>query len=238
MYLLKIFFVLSLGAITGLNAKKPVYHCKHPKNKYYHVYSFGSVHLNETHPHLEPSCDIPASSIKKVHIHGKLHTLTSDICDRYPEITHYNASDVGLSRIHLNAFNGCHKLTSLELQENKLTTLPQSLFKNNSLLKVLDLSSNGFTSFDWRILHNTPALKELRLTDNQFEKFLISDMPILPHLWDLYIDKNKFTDLNVERVNEKFPSLYKLFFKNNYMNETKYDEILEYLQDHNVYWIY
>lgn len=188
--------------------EKPVYQCI-VVNFYQRqpVIIFENITLNETHPYFETSCEHSVELPTHLKLTGQMHTLTSDICDDYPNTEVYKAEDLGIERIHSNAFYGCHELQNLKLNKNKLTALPQNLFLNNQKITTLELSENVFRNIDGKVFQHTPALHSLRLFYNQLEKFPFDDMPILLHLTCLSFGMNKCEDLNMEAVVEKFPKL-------------------------------
>lgn len=167
---------------------------------------FGPLNLNETHPNFMPTCDHPESYMENVYLTGEMHTLTSDICDAYSTITLIDSGATGLERIDLNAFHGCHQLKELYLADNKLTIIPDDVFKNNAKLESLNLHQNQFKTFEGKIFQHTPMLMKFYFTDNPLEKFLTDDMPILSHLSILDLRGNK-EDLNVEKLLKKCPML-------------------------------
>jgi hypothetical protein len=214
-----------LPPLGEIYVEKPVYECS-VSNKDGNDYAidFSDLNLSENQPHFKPSCKVSENLVKGVILIGQIHTLTSDICDKYQEITLYDASTLGLERIHSNALHGCRQLENLNLGFNKLTTLPQDLFKYNELV-TLDLSKNNFRNLDGKIFQFTPALEKLDLDNNQFETFPFDDMPVLPNLSKLSINSNNLKNFNATLVMEKFPKLADITMENNNMSVHKMVEL-------------
>jgi hypothetical protein len=217
------------------STQKPVYECQlYESSAVEYSCRLENVNLNEAHPYFEPSFTVSASFVKKIQIQGKMHTLTSDLCDKFPNIEQYFAVKLNLEQIHSNAFQGCHQLKEVHLFENKLTTLPQDLFKNNTKLLYLYLGANNFTNFDEKFFEFIPALYTLHLGENQLQKFPFENMPILHNLRELQIGENKLDDLDVEAVLKYCPKLKAIIFNKNNIMEQKYDEIKNLFLSNNV----
>ena len=64
-------------------------------------------------------------------------------------------------------------LTEVYLDDNNLTSVPESIFQNNRNLEVIDLRHNLITVFTLRHFQGLPRLRKLDLQDNQDRKSVV-----------------------------------------------------------------
>lgn len=190
--------------IENLQLKKPIYTCTEDLLR---STIFDKMNLNETHPFFEPQCDKPTESITEVYLEGSIHTLTSDICDKFVDIESFYAWEIGLKNIHIDAFKGCSKLRELKLSGNELTTIPKDFLINNSQLSTLDLQNNKLSNIDGDFLRHTPLLEFLFLNGNQLTKFPFIYMPVMEKLEKITIGRNNLSYLSPTETLRSCPML-------------------------------
>ncbi len=100
-----------------------------------------------------------------------------------------------------------HNLEVLEIQNNRLTSLPEGLAELVRL-RVLNLSENGFMSLPFETLSRLPIV-ELSVVKNKLDGVLIKmDDVELPQLQHLDVSCNALTSLAIGDV--RFPALHQL----------------------------
>ncbi|XP_069501048.1 toll-like receptor 5 isoform X2 [Ambystoma mexicanum] len=82
----------------------------------------------------------------------------------------------------VNIFHNLRKLMSLNLAQNRLSTLPEDLFLGLSSLQKLDLSRNMLTFLHEQLLQGLTSLKTLRLNENSFATLSPAAWSQLPSL--------------------------------------------------------
>lgn len=138
-----------------------------------------------------------------------MHTLTSDLCDAFPNIEIFNADFLGLEKVEENAFVNCKKLDRLYFSRNKLEDddLKPGIFKNNPKIRSLLLEGNHFKRLDLTVFNNLQKLEELRLYRNELEQFVLKDVTPLKKLDSLYLEYNQLPDVDEKEIAIKFPNL-------------------------------
>lgn len=138
-----------------------------------------------------------------------MHTLTSDLCDAFPNIEIFNADFLGLEKIEQNAFENCKKLDRVYFSRNKLEDddLTQDTFKHNPKMRSLLLEGNRFKKLDMTVFNNLQKLEELRLYRNELEQFDLKNVTPLKKLDSLYLEYNQLPDVDETEIVMKFPNL-------------------------------
>jgi len=168
---------------------------------------FNGLSLTEINPYFHPESDVPAESVEAIHLTGRMHTLTSDICDKFPNLRSFNAYNIYLKQIHADAFSNCKKLEYLRLYNNNLTSIPENLLETNTMLKNLRLDFNQLGSIDENIFKNLFSLKSLALDHNKLINFPLSDMPILNTVTELWLNENNLKHISAADIRRKFPNV-------------------------------
>ncbi|XP_071493549.1 uncharacterized protein [Diadema antillarum] len=87
-----------------------------------------------------------------------------------PALTHLNLAGNIIKIIADNAFIHFPLVTSLNLSENEIVTLPVTLFHNMSYLVELDMSGNNLTTLHGQQFRGNPSLQFLNLNRNQLQE--------------------------------------------------------------------
>ncbi|XP_063701732.1 uncharacterized protein LOC134831838 [Culicoides brevitarsis] len=164
------------------------YHCVVPKcnekapNDHIICYN---LRLNESHPNVNLIPDHPNPRQLKYLVLGgsrdtfgsRMHTLTADICNSFPNLLTLEAQYLGLEKIDDNAFDNCTSLEHLNLSYNKLKFFNTNKWKTQQNLTELKIAGNKFESIDPKMLKKTfPMLKNIELSNNEITK---SDLKLL-----------------------------------------------------------
>lgn len=212
-----LYFLFLLEKFYFISQTVPINECNSRRSN-----TFCSIRqYNESHPHFRPISNIPAREITSVNLVGylgaRMHTLTSDLCDAFPNIEIFNADFLGLEKVEENAFEKCKKLERLYFSRNKLEDddLKPSLFKHNPRLRSLLLEGNMFKRLDMTVFNNLQKLEELRLYRNELEIFEIKNVTPLRKLDSLYLEYNQLMDVDEKEIIEKFPHLKEISLCNN-----------------------
>lgn len=174
--------------------------------------SFKNICLDARHINFVPESDVsPQNTTTTIDLGGgsgsRMHTLTSDICNKFPSVTSYRASFLGLTKINVDAFNNCKHLQRLNLGYNHLTQLTQDLFIENLEIKYLYLYYNRLREIDPGIFKPLVKLEKVHLEGNLLQNFYMKELPVLPTLRSLFLNKNSLKNLEVKRFPKKFPRL-------------------------------
>uniref|UniRef100_A0A336MFS3 CSON000809 protein n=1 Tax=Culicoides sonorensis TaxID=179676 RepID=A0A336MFS3_CULSO len=199
------------------------------------------MQYNETHPRFMPVSNIPNKEVQSVNLVGylgaRMHTMTSDLCDAFPNIEIFNADFLGLEKVEENAFDNCKKLERLYFSRNKLQDddLKPGLFKNNLKLRSLLLEGNQFKKLDLTVFNNLQKLEELRLYRNELEQFELKDLTPLKKLDSLYLEYNQLPDVDEKEILVKFPNLKEISLCNNAkINSARLKNLKDFFKAKNV----
>ena len=96
--------------------------------------------------------------------------LTRDKMLRFKNITTLYLKGCSMDRIEANTFDHMRNLFALNLESNRLSSLPNKLFKFNVRLSTLVLNSNRLTEFNATKL-GLQNVNDLRITDNRIVTF-------------------------------------------------------------------
>uniref|UniRef100_A0A336LBA6 CSON007501 protein n=1 Tax=Culicoides sonorensis TaxID=179676 RepID=A0A336LBA6_CULSO len=189
--------------------------------KYDSICIFNDVHLNETHPHFNPihvkgliDFGYPSSVYLMGDQNNSFHTLTSDLCNAFPNINDFKISEVGLVSLESDAFYNCKLLKDLDIHGNNVEHLPQNLLLKSLRLKNFSLRQNKIKQLPVGFFDTTKVLTFLMLNEPLMEKFVklstepsTGDIKQLTLMKQLYIGENSITDLDISYVSRAFPNL-------------------------------
>ncbi|KAL5274107.1 Tl.2 family protein [Megaselia abdita] len=108
-----------------------------------------------------------------------------------------------VKRLQLNFFP--ETLKELSIRGNDIIFLTTNQFQNLSKLEFLDLSENKIQILSNTILTNHTSLKVLKLNNNNLKKISSDHFYMLPSLEELYLQRNSIQDIESEafiRLNE------------------------------------
>ena len=111
------------------------------------------------------------------------------------EIFVLNLSNVNLSTLQADDFNGLSNLTDLDLQNNQLSTLPESIFSNLQRLNRIRLGNNNIEELPDGVFSNLPSLDRLGLNNNQLKTLSDNLFANVPNLFELDLRGNQLGDL-------------------------------------------
>lgn len=145
-----------------------------------------------------------------------VNTISSDICDTFRHIIQLEIKTAQVKNIVKGAFKNCKEMKLLYMPNNNLhDTLDENLFRTNVKLNFINFQSNALSYWHPKSFDKL-RLKQLWLAHNQMNDFPITlIMRSKNTLNTLYIDNNKLTDLDAERLVENFPKLLRVHFHSN-----------------------
>uniref|UniRef100_A0A336N756 CSON008054 protein n=1 Tax=Culicoides sonorensis TaxID=179676 RepID=A0A336N756_CULSO len=202
----------------NLQANVPNFTCN---AKYDSICIFNDVHLNETHPHFNPihvkgliDFGDPSSVYLMGDQNNSFHTLTSDLCNAFPNVNDFKISEVGLVTLQSDAFYNCKLLKELDIHGNNVEHLPQNLLLKSLRLKNFSLRQNKIKQLPVGFFDTTKVLTFLMLNEPLMEKFVklstepsTGDIKQLTLMKQLYIGENSITDLDTFYILRAFPNL-------------------------------
>lgn len=188
---------------------------------------------------------VPRQPVREIEVlviwSSKVAVLTSDICETLRYLKIFRIPSVGLTSVEADAFQKCPHLKEIDLGLNYLSSLPSGIFDWNERLELVYLHTNKFTTIDEKVfkynknlvmvrlynnnLHclpsnlfeNTPKLNFLDLGKNQLRllSFLEEGMSVLESVSKVYLDHNKLSDVDEQKVIKTFPDLETIWLEGN-----------------------
>lgn len=140
--------------------------------------SHNELESGEMHPAVfeglyAPTAYEPIQNLKVLNLsHNSLHTLDPDLFEHFPNLEELDISFNPFKVIDQNseiAISTIGRLTTLEMSDMELKTLPQNIFHAPRNLKTLDLSGNLFEKIP-EALEHAIELVSLNIDDNVFVK--------------------------------------------------------------------
>lgn len=209
------------------------------------------LYLKASHKHFVIAPNYNITKINAVQIrNSNIEVLTEAICTALPVTELFIANLQGLKFIDENAFEKCTKLEAVHLHRNLLTELPSRLFSTNLELKNFEMFGFGINwkmdnTMDMReyrlrslpngFFQNNQKLQRVMLANNQLvDVSFLESMTPLKSLTEIYLDGNRLSDVNVEKLYEKFPKLKTLDLYQNEFWCDRAEQIHEFLTAKNI----
>lgn len=190
---------------------------------------------------------------------SRLEVLTDDICRTLPFLKLFIAHRQGVAIVEENAFKPCAKMEIVDLYHNSLTTLPPGIFHWNPELTKVKFGQNDITSIDENLFENNPNLTHVLFTFNRLnflprnlfrnnpklarldfsdnelrELSFLEELPVMRSVTFIGLNGNKLSDLNVEKLSEKFPNLKRIWFEDNQIWCERKERIHDFLNATNI----
>nr|ABB21164.1 variable lymphocyte receptor A [Eptatretus stoutii] len=140
-----------------------------------------------------------------------------------------------LSSLPRTAFHGLNKLTYLNLQWNKLQTLPAGVFDELKNLETLRIQQNQLKSLPSGIFDKLTKLTDLRLSSNKLQSLPEGVFDKLTKLTRLDLDYNQLKSLP-SGVFDKLTELKDLSLQNNQLQRVP-DGAFDYLSNIKTLWL-
>ncbi|KAJ8666869.1 hypothetical protein QAD02_008531 [Eretmocerus hayati] len=125
-------------------------------------------------------------------------------------------STINTLRFELMSKKYSGSLTTLDLSNNDITSLPLDIFGSTNFLKIVNLSNNLLTILDSTIFQNLKHLETLDLSNNHIEKV---NLITFPNLKVLDMSHNSIGNLDVE-FHKAFPLLTDLNLSHNNLDDS------------------
>lgn len=143
------------------------------------------LNLNQSNRYFTPVSTIPAEQVRIIHLGGHpqifsnspssvMHTLTSNLCQTFPNLKIIDAKYLGLVEIEQDALRECSNLEAIYLGSNKLEKIDQNLFKHNKNLEKIRLEDNKFTKIDLNLFEELRHLNELGFDGQLLDEFHVN----------------------------------------------------------------
>ncbi|XP_063708029.1 slit homolog 3 protein-like [Culicoides brevitarsis] len=210
---MKIFFVSLLVALFSTKCYGnpifiEVYRCEESK----HSRCLLKDLLIEENQHFMPKSKYPTRITQVVLSSSTVSTLTSDICDAFPNLEELDLTGVSLKSIQKGALSSCKKLRDIRLQNNLLSQLDNDLFRENKLLSSIDLSNNKLKWIPEDLFNGLSNLLMIDLNANEISRLPSKIFDGLKSMETLFVGYNPLLSLEVEKFKEKMPQLANLIF--------------------------
>jgi Leucine-rich repeat (LRR) protein len=212
-----------------------------------------SMKLTANEKHFIPKSDVPAEEVLFISTltegRTEIHTLTSDICNAFPNLQFISIRETGLKEIDVDAFNNCKNLNTLSLEGNNISQIDPELFKGNSKVRdiflsgnnirqidpelfkenskldAISLSHNEIEEFDLDMLKYTPNLEYFELSGNQLKELNFTRMPVMEHLIHFRIGYNNLTEFDQYEIIKKLPNLKTFMYNDNNIPKEEFDQL-------------
>ncbi|XP_018563183.1 toll-like receptor 13 [Anoplophora glabripennis] len=163
--------------------------------------------------------------------YNSIQTLGSDLLSK--SLTEIYLSFNLISSFNVDTFFGLYNLKHLYLDNNNLSSVPNSCFKDLNSLTHLNLSGNKLTYFKFGTLDNLVNLQVLDISKNNFKA--IPQFHSLSELTHLFIQNNEISDVNTFVIYEQLPHLREINLINNTWSCQKLVNIVYKLKRKNIF---
>lgn len=127
-----------------------------------------------------------------------------DLCTQLPYLFEIRAENVSMEEMDSAAFEYCDYLTTLELNDNKLKTIPSTVFTRPNP-QFVQLANNQLSRID-KTTFASLQLELLNLAGNNFNTFPIDAFRAANFKW-LFLQSNGLIDLDVDQLTAEHPRL-------------------------------
>lgn len=157
----------------------------------------------------------PEEILSVVFLNSEIESLSSVICETFPNLVYLDAENTGLHEVQKDAFESCTKLESLNLGNNKLEHVANEQFNKLTHLKYLYLNGNHLRMVNDKQFEGLSELLFLYLHNNQIRHFPASALKSLDKLIVLSFHTNDLADIDAEGFVSTVPKLRVIEFNNN-----------------------
>lgn len=176
-----------------------------------------------------------AAKVKEFEIRNStVKRLTPDICQAFPNIEKFTASEVGIETLDEDTFKDCRNLKEIRILRNNIRSFEKNLFNRNTNLELLYFGINQLTEIPAELFRNLNKLLDLGFASMQFNKFpkdVFKDLQSLKVLW-VYHDA--LLDLDAEDILRFMPRLEKIYLRDNDFKCSRLQTILNLFKQRNV----
>lgn len=181
-----------------------------------------------------PSSSDP-TKVKEFEIRNStVRRLTSDICQAFPNIEKFTASEVGIETLDEDTFKDCRNLKEIRILRNNIKSFEKNLFNRNANLELLYFGINQLTDIPAELFRNLNKLEDLGFASMTFSKFPQDVFKNLENLKVLWVYHDALMDLDVEDILRFMPRLEKIYLRDNDFKCSRLRTILDLLKDKNV----
>lgn len=154
--------------------------------------------------------------LEKIILNDNKLTSIDFLFDEVVYIRILNLSNNKLSTIDNNTFDNNSNLTELNLSKNQIKKLDGVVFKRLINLTSVDLSENLIDSIDVKEIQKLKKLSNLNLNGNRLRSFDFSILNSLKNLNILRLNKNLIYNISMDSISNS--NLVKLYLNNNKIN--------------------
>lgn len=181
---------------------------------------------------IEPVADHP-TVVTKVILSGTVPVLSNGICQAMSNLNILYANELSMEEIEEDAFEGCDKLSYLDLDDNNLVKMGKNTFKGLTSLEQLWLRGGNSPIVDLD-LTDLKQLKWLGLRHFNITLFPAEILREQTNLADLMLFSNNLFDLDIEGILKFTPNLNQIELIDNNFKCSRLKEILVILKAKNV----
>ena len=128
--------------------------------------------------------------------HNQINELPSNIVQGLSTMSYLTLQDNHLTSLYTQ-FESLFSLEVLDLRDNRLNILPDTLFKDLGSLKTLHLSNNQIVNLPPLIFQSLPHLTYLGLENNYIRRINVNLFRFLPMLSVVSMSSNQLQSLNL-----------------------------------------
>lgn len=230
-----LYFALIIELILSQTVEKdlPEFRCTET-NLYTSTCHLKNIKLTIDHPNFQLSAS-DTSKVKRVEIdNSTIPTVTSIICETFPNLEIIKMESLSIERIAENAFYDCPKLSEIYLGDNRLSKLGKLTFSKNLELKTISLYGNELKHFDNELFLNLENLNDLKLSVNELREIPIKVLKNLKRLQKLSLHHNRLLDLDAKELVKELPNLEQIAIRDNDFACDRLEEILKIFAKHQI----
>lgn len=193
--------------------------------------------LTDIHPmgRFTPVSTLGATKVKEFEItNSTVKHLTPDICQTFPNIEKFTASEVAIETLDKDTFKDCQKLREIKVLRNNIKSFEKDLFNRNANLELLYFGINQLTSIPPELFKNLRNLQDLGFASMNFGKFPTGVFNDLTNLKTLWVYHDALLDLDIEDILHSMPQLQKVYLRDNDFECNRLRIILNQLKNRNV----
>ncbi|XP_063700762.1 toll-like receptor 3 [Culicoides brevitarsis] len=162
-------------------------------------------------------------------------TLSSVICDQFPNLQVLDVRHSSLRKILEGALDGCTKLREIYLQDNWLKELPENSFHKNSHLEQIYLNSNNLTEIPLELFKGLRSLQKIDLCANRLSRLPAVIFDDLISMESLELLSNPLLSLEIEEMYVEMPKLKYTLFDDLDLPCSRAAEVTNFLSQNNIY---
>ena len=126
-------------------------------------------------------------------LENDIQEISSEILKNFENLTSFEISNNLISTIPTNTFKDFKLLKTLKLRDNKIHTITQKSFSGLQNLRKLDLGNNDISLLRTNVFHQLNSVEEIKLMYNKIKSLPNRVFPTLKNLRYLFLRNNNIS---------------------------------------------